>query len=918
MLSNWLILLISFVYIGFLFLIAWYGDKRADEKKSIISNPYFYALSLAVYCSAWTFYGSVGRAASSGLDFLPIYLGPTLLAPLWWVILRKMIRISKTHHITSIADFISSRYGKSVVLGGAVTIIAVMGIVPYISLQLKAISSSYMIISHYPDMLAYTQPEDIPIIQDTALYVTLILAVFAIFFGTRHIDVTERHEGLVAAIAFESLIKLLAFLLVGFFVTYGLFDGFRDIFDRALSDPRISAMFTENAATERGAWFGLMFLSMLAILFLPRQFQLAVVENVDEDHLRNAIWLFPLYLLVINIFVLPIALGGVIHFQDAAVDADTFVLTLPLAVGQTGIALVVFLGGLSAATGMVIVAAIALSIMVSNDMMMPLLLRSKFLNFNKEQDLRGILLLIRRGAIILILLMGYFYYKLIGSHYTLVSIGLISFTAVAQFAPSFLGGMFWKGGTRAGAMSGLIAGFLLWAYTLTVPSLVSAELLPQSLLERGLFGIEMLRPTALFGLSGLDEIMHALFWSLLFNSGLYIIVSIFAKPTAIEHSQATLFVDINKYSPELEHRSLGRGTASVADLRLLLRRFIGERKTDRLFRAYAKKSNVNIETTYTAGPDLINLVEKRLSGVIGSASARVMVSALVKEKPVSLDEVMHILDETQQIVAYSRELERKSLQLQEATRQLRNANEQLKKMDQFKDDFISTITHELRTPLTSVRAFSEILYDNPDIDAAQRKNFLGIIISETERLTRLISQILDIQKIESHEMEWQYKTLDMCALVNEAVAAIHKVFEEKRVVLDMNCDKDSIFIRGDHDRLMQVMLNLLSNALKFCDEEMGQVIVTVKRENEHVRVSVKDNGIGIDKDDQNIIFDKFRQAKSAAKEQRHAGSGLGLSITRQIVEAHGGKIWVESKPGEGALFIFSLPSQVPQEQEVQS
>jgi len=284
-----------------------------------------------------------------------------------------------------------------------------------------------------------------------------------------------------------------------------------------------------------------------------------------------------------------------------------------------------------------------------------------------------------------------------------------------------------------------------------------------------------------------------------------------------------------------------------------------------------------------------------------------MISSLVKESPVTLDEVMHILSETQQIVAYSHELERKSMELHEASRELRKANEKLKKMDRFKDDFIATITHELRTPLTSVRAFSEILYDNPEIDTLQRQNFLSIIIKETERLTRLINQILDIQKIESKEMEWHYSEFNVNDLVNEAVTAMHKVFEEKNITLKVHSPEESLLIKGDHDRIMQVMLNLLSNALKFCDASNGLVEIISVCENNLVKVSVKDNGIGIDKADQKIIFEKFRQAKTSASNQRQAGSGLGLSITLQIVEAHGGSIWVESNPGEGAVFSFELP-----------
>src|SRR5687767_1340927 len=458
MLQGWVIVVTSFAYLGLLFAIAYYADQRADAGRSVIASPYIYSLSLAVYATAWTFYGSVGRAAENGVGFLPIYIGPTLMIALWWVVMRKILRISKQHRITSLADFIASRYGKSALLGGVVTVIAVIGILPYISLQLKAVSASFT-----------TVAGAVPGLGDTALWVALILAAFTILFGTRHIDTAEHHEGMVAAVAFESLVKLVAFVAVGAWVTWGLYNGFGDIFARVAAEPALSPMLAPfgGVGGDYSSWIWLTILSMFAIMFLPRQFQVTVIENKDESHLKKAIWLFPAYMLAINVFVLPIAFGGMLHLPAGA-DADAFVLTLPMSQKQELLALVVFIGGLSAATGMVIVETIALSTMVCNDLVMPVLLRMRALRLNERRDLTGLLLGIRRGAIVLILLLGYLYFKIAGEAYALVSIGLISFAAVAQFAPAALGGIFRKGGTRRGALAGLAAGFAVWSYTLQI------------------------------------------------------------------------------------------------------------------------------------------------------------------------------------------------------------------------------------------------------------------------------------------------------------------------------------------------------------------------------------------------------------------------------------------------------------------
>ncbi len=906
MLTGTTIVAVSFVYLLLLFAVAYVGDKRADAGRSIIANPTIYALSLAVYCTTWTYYGSVGRAASSGLGFVPIFLGPTLVVALWWFVMLKMVRIGKTNRITSIADFIASRYGKSHLLGGLVTVIAVLGVIPYIALQLKAVSNSFTILNNYPAIVMPAKAGTVPWLADTTLYIALIMAAFTILFGTRHLDATERHEGMVAAVAFESLVKLVIFLAVGLYVTYGIYDGFGDIFSRAAQDAELQPLMLMGAGgNSHGSWFAMTLLSMLAVMFLPRQFQVAVVENVNENHLRRAIWLFPLYLLLINIFVLPIALGGLMLFAGQGVDADTFVLTLPMAYGHGWLALLVFIGGLSAATGMIIVETIALSTMVCNDLVMPLLLRYRWLVLQGQDDLTGVLLGIRRGAIILILLLGYLYFRLAGEAHALVSIGLISFAAVAQFAPAMIGGMYWRGGTRPGALAGLAGGFAVWLYTLLLPSFAKSGWLPGDFLQHGLFGLAELRPQELLGIRGMDPIAHSLFWSLLVNIGAYVCVSLMRRPNAIEAGQAMLFVDVFKQSRP-SGGAFWRGSAEVGDLLPLIGRFIGRDRARTAFADYARTRGVAGVEVLKADAGLVHFAETTLAGAIGSASARVMVASVVQEEPLGLDEVMNILDEASQVRAYSKRLEQKSLELEAATRELRSANERLKELDRLKDDFMSSVTHELRTPLTSIRAFSEMLLEDPKIDLADRKRFLGIIVSETERLTRLVNQVLDMAKIESGHAEWHNGEVNLIEVVEQAAASTSQLFKDKGVTLELQLPDAVPVLLADRDRLVQVMLNLLSNAVKFVARDAGRVRVALALTAEGLRVDVHDNGPGLTPEEQLIVFEKFRQGGNTMTDKPQ-GTGLGLPISRQIVEHYGGRLWVESAAGEGACFSFLMP-----------
>ena len=899
-LSPALVIGVAALYLAALFAVAAFADRRAREGRSLIGNAWVYGLSLAVYCTAWTYFGSVGRAATTGVWFLPIYLGPTLVMLVAWVVVRKMIRIAHTYRITSIADFIASRYGKSPLVAAVVTLITVVGIVPYIALQLKAVSAGYTVLTATGAHSAAPSWW-----QDGTLLVALALALFTILFGTRHLDSAERHEGMVAAVAAESLVKLVAFLAVGAFVTYGLFGGFADVWARASALPGVTGLLTLSGAGNFAwaQWFSLTLLSGLSVLLLPRQFQMMVVECVDERHLKRAAWVFPAYLLAINIFVLPLALGGLVLLGKGA-DPETFVLTLPLAHGAGGLALIAYVGGLSAATGMLIVETIAVSTMVCNDLVMPALLRLKLIRADGG-DLTRLLLNIRRAAILGVLLLGYLYFVVAGEAYALVSIGLISFAAVAQFAPALLGGMYWRGATRLGALGGLLGGFAVWAYTLMLPSVAKSGWMDAAFLTHGPFGIAALAPERLFGLSGLDNLSHALFWSLFVNGVLYVGLSLWRAPSGREASQALLFVDVFARGRSAADPVFWRGRAHRADLEALARRLLGADTARQIFEDHARDSGTGDVADLTADARLVDIVERRIAGAVGAASARVLVAAVADEEPLNAGDVMDILNEASQLRVYARALEEKSRSLEVASAELSAANAQLRTLDELKDDFMSSVTHELRTPLTAIRALSELMLDTPDMEAEQRQDFLRIIVGESERLGRLVNQVLDMAKIESGHAEWHSTDVDLKALVADAVKATAELARTKGAEIVLTAPALVPSVKADPDRLTQVMLNLISNAAKFVPAQGGRIDVRLLADADGLEVQVEDNGPGVPPADRDTIFEKFRQGGDALN--RPPGTGLGLPISRRIVDHFGGKIWLDQKAGKGACFAFRLP-----------
>ena len=1078
MLTAWGILTVALIYVLGLFAIAYYGDRQARAGRSLIDSPVIYSLSLAVYCTSWTFYGSVGRAVASGVGFLPIYLGPTIMALLWWFVLRKTVRIAKANSITSIADFLGARYGQSTLLGGVVAVIMVVGITPYIALQLKAISQTFEVLLRYPTIPTMLVPSaSRPFYADTAFGTAVILTLFGIMFGARDLDSSRRHEGLVATIAFESLVKLVAFLAVGLFVTYGLFAGFVDIFDRVGGRPEYVRMLGGDPTFSYGDWAALTWLSMMAIMFLPRQFHMAVIGNTRESHIKTAMWMFPAYLLLINIFVLPIAFGGLLTFPGAGpTSADYFVLTLPMHAQQQWLALFAFIGGISAATGMVIVESIALSTMILNNLVAPWFVRR-----GVTGDISGLLINSKRLAIALTIFLGYVYYHAIGESYTLVNIGLISFAAVAQLAPAFFAGLYWKRGTKAGALAGLGAGFLIWCYTLLLPSFVRSGWVPESLVTAGPFGVEWLRPEQLFGVGGMGLWAHTVFWSLALNVAAFALGSLYSRPSALEAAQAERFVGVFGRKESRLPAPLGSQGLTPEGLEELVGKFTGRDKAQAAFRGFFDERGTRDPHLLTESDrsELLQFAERTLSGAVGTASAQAIVEGLGQVATGRFEAIYDVFGKVSQSLEQSREdLQRRVRELSllnEATRriastldpqgmmdgvvalltrefefdrlmirlhdpdgrlriksqtglppgsdftagdpvsgesyfgecfldnrlvavedaarirkpvmfpapgvpaprsfvhapiaieerpigvlsaysstgrvyfspeflqffrtlavqlglglhnaqlyrelgdlsraleekvsqrtaQLEEANRRLQELDRLKSDFVSTVSHELRTPLTSIRSLSESLLVARDMIRDDQERLFAIIAEESQRLSRMINQLLDLSRIEAGKMEWRFEALDLGEVVEHAAHANRSLFEHKGVVLVVEISDGRPRVLADRDKIIQVLTNLLSNAAKFTPS--GQrVCVRAYQDAVEAVVEVEDTGIGIPPGQIEAIFEKFRQVGDTLV-AKPEGAGLGLPISREIVQAHRGSLTVRSAPGHGSCFKVTLP-----------
>ena len=690
----------SLLYIGFLFLVAYYADRKREQGKSIISNPFIYSLSIAVYATSWTFYGSVGKAATTGFDFLLIYLGPSLAAFSWWFLLRKIIRISKENNITSIADFISSRYGKSQWLGALVTIISILGIMPYIALQLKAVSTTFDLLCGYPHMKLPFIPAVLPFELHSALITAIILSIFGVIFGARHLVSSERHEGLVAAIAVESIVKLITFLIVGFFITYVMFDGFGDIFTQIQErGPFLSnLMIIGGSENSFASWFAMLFLSMGAVMLLPRQFHIMVIENSNEEHIKTAMWLFPTYLFLINLFVIPIALGGIIY-SGGSFGADYFLLNLPLYAGHQWLALLVFLGGFSAAAGMVMVESVAVSTMLMNHLLMPIIIKLK-----PRAWFPALLINLKRFGIFFIVFLGYIYHRMVGETFMLVNMGLISFAAAAQFGPAMVGGIYWRRGNKTGAITGIFLGFVIWFYTLLVPSFVKAGWWRSNILDQGPFGLEFLRPTALFGLTGFDIWSHALFWSMLFNIGGYVILSIILEQDEVEREQAKKFIDAMEPHPNgvaWETKRLSKPITIIQFVNLMSK-FVGEAQAHAAIADYLGDREIDEKGSVSEFelPKLKRFIEKSLAASVGAAAAGAIVESYLSDIGSRMEPVYDIFSTVRSSLAESREALYVRLRASEIMS--RTTDLQI-----IMDDLLSLLISEFKFDLTIIRLINK-------------------------------------------------------------------------------------------------------------------------------------------------------------------------------------------------------------------
>ncbi|MFC7302203.1 PAS domain-containing hybrid sensor histidine kinase/response regulator [Cognatiluteimonas weifangensis] len=637
MIPGWLLLLVSLGYVGLLFAVAYAGDQRDPTARLRWLRPLVYSLTLAVYCSSWTYYGAVGTAARTGLGFVPIYLGPLLLLLFGWRILERLVLISGEHRIVSIADFLSSRYGRAPGLAALVAAVALTAAVPYVALQFKAVAMSVSV-------LAPGSEDALP--GDPALYVALLLAAFAILFGTRQIDATEHHRGMMLAVALESLVKLVAFVSIGVLALLHL-PGSGGAGERAVQ--------AAGVVVARGMPDGFLAQSLLAfaaIVCLPRQFHVAVVECQDPADLRPARWLFGAYLVLFSLMVVPISLAGQALLAGSGASPDTFVLALPMALGHDVLALATYVGGFSAATGMVIVASVALATMVSNDLVMPLLLRSGALHEGASIDRQ--VLWVRRVTIVALALMAYAYHHGTAGE-TLAQYGLLAFAAVAQFAPALIGGLYWRGASRAGAFSGLLAGASLWAYTLLLPALARGGWFATGWIDSGLLGLHWLRPEQLFGLRGWDPLTHGVFWSLLCNVGAFLLMSSWKRPRLQDQLLATSYLD-----PYAQRSPLGPGSwaGSVrgGELLALAERIVGERPARRAFDEYAQSRGRPWQPEQPADRGLVQFTERLLASAIGAASARLTLTTALRGSGMELGEVVSLLDEASQELRFNREV----------------------------------------------------------------------------------------------------------------------------------------------------------------------------------------------------------------------------------------------------------------------
>ncbi|MCS4301948.1 ATP-binding protein [Chryseobacterium sp. BIGb0232] len=888
--SSFALFSVVMFYLALLFLVAHLAEKK--RSKFWINNPYIYALSLAVYCTAWTYYGSIGVAATSGLNYLPIYIGPAMIIPAWIYINTRIVRIARVNKISSLADFISLRYGNSRSLSAIITIVCLLAIVPYIGLQIKAISETFHLVTE--------TPMSKNILTDNATFVVILIALFSSYYGTRYVDASEKRLGIISAIALESFLKLFFIIILGLFVIYYVFDGFTDIYQKASRFEDFKEKNTFNGIEGAMNWMVLCMISATAICILPRQFHTAIVENRQEKHIRTAIWFFPLYLLIFTIFIFPIAWGGRLIFDGEKVNPEFYSILIPQHFGNTLITVLVFLGGLSSCISMIIISAITLSIMLSNNLIIPYGLLGKLKSENEEQNTRSITN-IRKFSIFALIIMAFVFYKYFILKTSLDSVGLISFVVIAQLAPAFFGAIFWRRGSYKGAVIGLAAGLAICYFGLIIPQYYFSY-------NQELKGVlrDMYNSFNFFTIPYLARIPQIFFWSILVNTGLFTIVSVSTKGNYRERNFAELYVDIDKYIQNHENAFIWRGTAYISDIQNILERFLGKNKTEQALRIFNLKYNIDSKTE-TADSRFIKFSENLLAGRIGTASAKILIEGVTKEDKISLKEVLNILEESKENISLNKKLTEQSEELQKLSDDLRNANENLIVKDRQKDDFLDSVAHELRTPITAIRSAGEILADDDDIPFEIKQEFLNNIITESDRLSEIINDILYLDKLQHGEISLNIQQNNILETYKKALSPLLHLIQQKNIHLSEVNLLNRVIFEYDEARMIQLLQNIWGNALKFTDE-LGTIQTKLFERENQLMITIFNTGKHIPEEDLEMIFDKFYQSKNQ-NILKPTGSGLGLAISKKIIQAHNGSIKAENS-GLGVTFTISLPDRI--------
>ena len=895
--SNLELILIIFGYLSILFFIAFWAEK--NHRSKIVNSPYVYALGLGVYCSAWTYYGSVGAAARTGPEFLTIYLGPLLAAPLWIFILTRIVKISKAYNVASIADFISLRYGNNRFLGALVTLICAASIIPYISLQLKALSETFQLVTSGSTSISHKTW-----LGDTSLYISLFLALFVTFFGTLSLDASKNKKGIMFSIAFESIVKLLFFLIIGIYVTFYLFNGTGDIYNQAEEIIKEKSLEGLSEITSGVNWFFNIALSFLAIFLLPRQFQTSVIEYTNKKQLTTAMWVFPLYLLLFNIFVIFIAWAGLVLLGED-VNHDYLTLLIPMSQGNSSLAIMVFLGGLSSVISMVVVSTLALSTMLSNNLIIPYGFLGRFSGEKAHKNVKTIKN-IRRIAVFSSIALAYGLYAGIGTDVPLFEIGLISFLIIAQLGPSFFFGLFWNRGSSKGAIIGIIAGFSVIVYTYLWPFIALEILVDHSLLTPSFFGFEFLHPHYIMGIDYLTPMTHALYLSLLINCCIYLYFSLVFKGNYRERNYGEVFVNADDLDENSDTSLVWDGKAYIEDVQSILVRFLGEKRTLRAVAIFRKRYKISADEIL-ADARFIDFSEKLLTGAVGSASAKILIAKVANEKPVSLPNVLKILQESKEAISSSKIFESQSNELRKITEELREANEILILQDKQKDSFLDTVAHELKTPITSIYASAEILQEDAEVPQEIRQQFLNNILADAKRLTRLINDILDLEKLASGREKLDIQKMDISKTIEEAISSFDAIKLKRNIKIN-HLDLASYEIEHDREKITQVLTNIISNALKFIQNEIGEIIISgeIDKNSSTYRIEIADNGPGIPHEDVPFVFDKFYQSQDQTL-KKPKGSGIGLAISKQIIEIHKGSIQVDKLFTNGTKIIIEIP-----------